>query len=191
MILFAYLGMTNYSRPILAVQDGDEFNYAGYISAVHVGISLVVSLVLFISYECGNFTKESLYRLPIPIVTKTRSFVLELEKLKLFKKNRGDARTQMIKKMDVKIQKHSNWMNLSLMAEASCESGFQFIFQSILAVPATLGLLKGAGSTGSFNDVLTLQNFSILAKFGSFAAACVSIRYLKINLKFDFFCSVF
>ena len=57
---FAYLGTTNYSRPILAVQDGDEFIYAGYISAVHVGISLVVSLVLFISYECGKFTKESL-----------------------------------------------------------------------------------------------------------------------------------
>ena len=102
---------------------------------------------------------------------------LEVKKLKLYKKKRGNARTKEIKKIEREIQKHSDWINLSLMTEAATESSFQFLFQSILAMPATLGLLKH--NRGSVDDLLTIQNFSIAASFVSFGMACVSIRYFQ------------
>ena len=187
---FAYLKTVG-SYPILAVENSDQFIYAGFISVAHVGISIIVSMVLFISTECGKFSRDSLYRLPIPFITKTREFSLELEKLKLFKEKRDDKRNKEIKKMDIKIQKHSNWINLSLMVEASFEASFQFLFQSVLALPATLGLFKQNLGSLDVDALLTQQNFSILASFVSFAMACVSIRYLFITLEFDYVMSYF
>ena len=166
----------NISQPIFAVKNDGEFGIATIISVAHVGISIFASMVLFISTECGKFTKDSLNRLPIPVITKVRAFWLEFLKLKLFKEKRSDDRTKKIKKMERKIQKHSDWINLSLMTEAATESSFQFVFQSIMAMPATLGLIEQ--NNGSVDDLLTLQNFSIAASFVSFGLACVSIRYL-------------
>ena len=132
---FAYLGtIVNHSNPILAVENGEDFIIAGIISATHVGISVIASMVLFLSTECGHFSRESLYRLPIPFVTKTRGFYLEYQKLKILREKRSDKKTTQIRKWENRIQKHSDWINLSLMTEASFESSFQFLFQSMLAV---------------------------------------------------------
>ena len=174
---FAYLGtIVNHSNPILAVENGEDFIIAGIISAIHVGISVIASMVLFLSTECGHFSRESLYRLPIPFVTKTRGFYLEYQKLKILRKKRSDKKTIQIRKWENRIQKHSDWINLSLMTEASFESSFQFLFQSMLAVPATFGLLNE--NLGSLNILVLIGYFSILASFVSFAGACVSIRYI-------------
>ena len=133
-------------------------------------------MVLFLSTECGHFSRESLYRLPIPFVIKTRGFYLEYQKLKILRKKRSDKKTMQIRKWENRIQKHSDWINLSLMTEASFESSFQFLFQSMLAVPATFGLLNE--NLGSLNILVLIGYFSILASFVSFAGACVSIRYI-------------
>ena len=147
-------------------------------------------MVLFISTECGRFSRDSLNRLPLPFITKSRGFLLEVEKLKQLKEKRSNARTKTIREMERKIQKHSDWINLSLMTEAATESSFQFLFQSILAMPATLGLIKH--NRGSVDDLLTLQNFSIAASFVSFGMACVSIRYFQsLTLYIHMFCILF
>ena len=66
--------------------------------------------------------------------------------------------------------------------------GFQFILQSIVAFPATLGLIRGAGN---FDDILTLQNFSILSSFITFSWTCQTLRYSRERQKTSVFPSDF
>ena len=133
-----------------------------------------MSMILFLFMECGHFCRDSLYRIPIPFVTKSYGFYLEYQKLRQLKMKRGFPKNKAIKVWTKKIQSHSDWINLSLMIEASFESAFQFLFQSILAFPVTLGLIIEAEGV---DDFLTTQNFSILISFWSFSWSCVSIRY--------------
>ena len=67
-------------------------------------------------------------------------------------------------------------------------SGFQFILQSMVAFPATLGLIRGAGN---FDDILTLQNFSILSSFITFSWTCQTLRYSREKQKTSVFPSDF
>ena len=121
---FAFLGTeTNINQTILAVEDAQQFFIAGIVSAVHIGISFLMSMIFFLCVEWGRFSKESLLRIPIPPVTKVVAFYYELQKLKLFRKKRGPERDGAIKKMTKTIEKYADWINLSLMLEASFESG--------------------------------------------------------------------
>ena len=163
----------NSNETILAVPTSNGFFIAGVISAIHVGLSIFMSIVFFLSMECRQFSRESLHKIPLPFVTKTYGFYLEYQKLSQLRKKRGKLRDKEVRKWTKKILSHSDWINISLMIEASFESAFQFIFQSIFALPTTLGLMRGAGK---IDDFLTIQNFSILTSFLSFSWACVTIR---------------
>ena len=168
----AYHGtIINTNQTILAVQNNSEFFYAGVISAIHIGLSFCMSMIFFIFMECGQFSKESIYRIPIPFVTKSYGFYLEYQKLKQLRLKRGFSKNKAIKAWSKKIQSHSDWINLSLMIEASFESAFQFLFQSILA----LDLMREASG---MDDFMTTRNLSILISFWSFSWSCVSIRYV-------------
>ena len=168
---------SNLNQTIFAVHQENEFLFASIISGVHVGLSFIISILIFVGMECGQFSRKSLCRIPIPFVSKSYGFYLEYQKLKQSKRRRGNARDIEIRKWSKKIQSHSDWINLSLMLEASFESVFQFLFQSIFVFPTTLGLIKKAEG---IDDFLTVPNFSILTSFLSFAAANVTIRYSTV-----------
>lgn len=184
----------NINQTLLAVKDTNEFFNAGVISAVHVALSFLISMIFFLCMECGHFSRESLYKIPLPFVTKSYGFFLEYQRLNQRRKKRGLSKDKAIKEWTKKIQSHSDWINLSLMIEASFESAFQFLFQSIFALPVTLGLLNEAEGV---DDFLTTQNFSILISFWSFSWTCVSIRYytgielgaLNLNKLFHMICT--
>ena len=121
---FAFLGTeTNINQTILAVEDAQQFFIAGIVSAVHIGISFLMSMIFFLCVEWGRFSKESLLRIPIPPVTKVVAFYYELQKLKLVWEKRGPKRDRAIKKMTKTMEDYADWINLSLMLEASFESG--------------------------------------------------------------------
>ena len=121
---FAFLGtLSNINQTILAVEDAQQFFIAGIVSAVHIGISFLMSMIFFLCVEWGRFSKESLLRIPIPPVTKVVAFYYELQKLKLFREKRGPKRDRAIKKMTKTMEDYADWINLSLMLEASFESG--------------------------------------------------------------------
>ena len=121
---FAYVGtLTNIDQSILAVQEKEQFFYAGIISAAHVIVSLLMSSIFFVCMEWGRFSKKSLCRIPIPIVTKTVGFYLEYQKLRLRRQNRSSSRDAEMKRIIKEIEAHSDWINLSLMVEAAYEAG--------------------------------------------------------------------
>ena len=53
-------------------------------------------------------------------------------------------------------------------------SGFQFLFQSLIAFPETLRLIREANG---IDEYLTIQNFSIVTSFLSFSWTCQTLRY--------------
>ena len=67
--------------------------------------------------------KESLSRIPIPLVSKAVGFFLEFKRLKLFREHSGAKRDRKVKKMTKDIETHSDYINLSLMVEAAFEAG--------------------------------------------------------------------
>ena len=96
---------------------------AGVVAAVHVGLSFIMSMIFFIIMEWGQFSRESLYKIPLPVITKLRAFYLEFSRLKQYRQRRGELREDKIKVWTEKIQKHTDYVNFSLMLEASYESG--------------------------------------------------------------------
>ena len=121
----AFVGtLTNINQTILAVQEPEQFFYAGVISSVHVAISFIMSLLFFVCMEWGRLSKkESLSRIPIPLVSKAVGFFLEFKRLKLFREQSGAERDRKVKKMTKDIETHSDYINLSLMVEAAFEAG--------------------------------------------------------------------
>ena len=100
-----------------------EIFMAGVVAAFHVGLSFCMSIIFFIIMDWGQFSRGSFYRIPLPVITKLRAFYLEFSRLMLYRQRRGETREDKIKGWTEKIQQHTDYVNFSLMLEASYESG--------------------------------------------------------------------
>ena len=164
----------------------NEWYVTGMVSAVHVGLSIVIALIIgaAINYgrECGV---ACITNLPIPIITKFIRFLLDLDLHGHFawsernqNKKSEKAYQEKKKKIDDEISAYEHIVNLSLIIEASIEASYQFFMQTIFVLPTVI--LAFTDPTGVFDwaNLFNIRFASIGMSFASF-----SFGFYKIRLK--------
>lgn len=117
-------------------------------------------------------------RIPIPLVTKGRKLLLHVKlhdlHVSMPSDETGNERRDHVLKVrehNLKIEKNSKFVNISMIIEATIESSFQLWFQTLYMFPIFVGLNK---NTFSSSNLLTIV--SIVASFLTTAYTMVIIR---------------
>ena len=162
----------------------NEWYVAGVVSAVHVGLSIVIALIIGVAInfrrECGT---ACITNLPIPIITKFNRFLWDLARHRNFAWRESNTETEKTyqdkkKQIDDEISSYEHIVNLSLIIEASIEASFQFFMQTIFVLPTVI--LAFTDPTGVFDwaNLFNIRFASIAMSFASF-----SFGFYKIRLK--------
>ena len=108
--------------------DAYEWTYAGIVCAVHVGLPLVISVLIWALLERRTFGLKSFIRLPIPMIAKIYRTFCDWKLFNL-KTGSGKENEEEMKKWLKKLEDHEDLVNLSLITESGAEASFQFFFQ--------------------------------------------------------------
>ena len=142
-------------------EDPESWRTIALISLAHVILSF---LMPFLVYFTAIYKKEegfwkNIWKFPNPMITKYRKFMLEHQEHKLRSLSDEEERKKRILKVKKKQEKHTRFLNVSLINEAAMESSFQLWFQTLYMFPIVLFLLGGeSGSSKTEN----LKNNSML-----------------------------
>ena len=158
----------------------DEWFTLGVVSAVHVGLSVVVAFIIWAAVEfgreCGAF---SFINLPIPVITKFYKFICDIS----FYTNEHERRNTSEKtyqaekkKIEHKITVYENVVNLSLIIEASVESSFQFFLQTTFILPSIVLAFMDQSKGFDWTDLVNIRFLSIGMSFISFSFGFLKIR---------------
>ena len=155
------------------------------MSGVHVGLSVVVALIIWVALDLGRECgMPSITHLPIPLITKFKRFLLDITLYKHFawterNKNEETEKTYQAKKKHINdaISSYENVVNLSLIIEASIEASFQFFMQTIFLLPTVI--LAFTDPTGVFDwaNLFNIRFASIAMSFASFSFGFYKIRF--------------
>ena len=118
---------------------------AGVVSFVHCGLPVFFGLLFWIILELEDNSSGdnwNIFRIPLPFITKMYKFHCDKNYYTLKAQNQDKKDYEKsLKKCQIKIEKHANAVNFSMITEAALESSFQFFFQSVYYIP-TLGITK-------------------------------------------------
>ena len=146
-----------------------EWWSAGLVSALHVVFPVVTAIIIWAIIEIKSFSRKSILRFPLPPFTKFYTMICDVN---LYKNYEDEEKNRKWKN---KLEEQSNFVITSMIVEASCESGFQFWFQTIYLMPSLILSFVNVGG-GSLTDLFNWRIFSIVSSFGTFAWAFYSIR---------------
>ena len=155
----------------------NEWFIAGVIGIVHCVLPIVMSLVLWTIYECGQSSSFSIFNLPLPFLSQLKRFLCDIELYKLYaNRNEETEKDFETKKMSIlnQISSHEHIVNMSLILEASLESSFQFFFQTTYQLPRIILAFTTTGF--KIEELFTWKLFSIVMSFVSFSMAFNKIR---------------
>ena len=130
---------------------------------------VVTAIIIWAIIEIRSFSKTSILRFPLPPFTKFYTMICDVN---LYKNYEDEEKSRKWKN---KLEEQSNFVITSMIVEASCESGFQFWFQTIYLMPSLILSFVNVGG-GSLTDLFNWRIFSIVSSFGTFAWAFYSIR---------------
>lgn len=164
--------------------DPSDWSIAGTVSYLHCGLAFLISIFIWWEIiETGEKCVSSIFKLPLPFITKTHKFLCEMELFENYSwSNRNDnsfTKKQYEEKKNIIAKKASsieNIVNLSLIIEASVESSFQFFFQTVYALPNIVLTFTDPSGSLTWNDLFNWKTSSILLSFISFAWAFYVIR---------------
>ena len=158
-------------------EDPESWRTIALISLAHVIVSL---LMPFFVYFTAIYKKEegfNIWKFPNPIITKYRKFMLEHQEHKLRSFPDEEERKKRILKVKKKQEKHTRFLNVSLINEAAMESSFQLWFQTLYMFPIVLFFLGGeSGTLKEWKPDRISVSFSILSSFISLTYSVVYIR---------------
>ena len=163
-----------------------EWYVLGVVSAVHVGLSIVIALIIWAAInfgqECGGMS--CITNLPIPIITKFNRFLLDLARHRNFawkKSNTETEKTYQAKKkqIDDEISAYEHIVNLSLIIEASIEASFQFFMQTIFVLPTVILAFTDPMGVFDWANLFNIRFASIVMSFASFSYGFYKIRFTK------------
>ena len=74
-------------------------------------------------------------------------------------------------------EKNENKVNTSLIIEASLESSFHFLFQTLFILPTIIMNFTNVHGTSDLSDLVDWKLASIIISFGTFAFTTCKIRF--------------
>ena len=173
--------------------DPNDWSIAGTVSYLHCGLPFLIAILIWWELIGENWVPASIFKLPLPFVTKAHKFICEMELFEnyswssrndnSFTKKQYEEKKKIISKKASSIE---NIVNLSLIIEASVESSFQFFFQTVFALPNIVLTFTDPDGSLSWTDLFNWKTFSILLSFISFAWAFYVIRSVIVVLNRDF-----
>ena len=143
----------------------------GYVSLAHCVSPVLWGLLVFLSLHT-----KSLWKIPIPIVTKLRRFIIEC---KYFNHRTKRHFMGSVTTHENNLKNSINIVNLSLINEASTESTFQIWIQTVNLMPFILlntSHSLAPGARPQIDEFLNMRGFSILTSFISIAMSFYNIR---------------
>ena len=149
------------------------------ISLAHVILSFLMPFLVYFTaiYKKKNGFWKSIWKFPNPMITKYRKFMLEHREHKLRSFPDEEERKKRILKVKKKQEKHTRFLNVSLINEAAMESSFQLWFQTLYMFPIVLFFLGGeSGTLNEWKPDRISVSFSILSSFISLTYSVVYIR---------------
>ena len=164
--------------------ESNEWFVSGVVSGVHVGLSVVIALIIWVAVDFGRECElASITHLPIPLITKVNRFLLDIDLYKHLttERNAETEKTYLARKkqIDDEISAYEHVVNLSLIIEASIEASFQFFMQTIFVLPTVI--LAFTDPTGVFDwaNLFNIRFASIAMSFASFSFGFYKIRYTR------------
>ena len=176
-------------------EDTNDWVIAGTVSSLHCVLPFVFSFIIgAILIRHAGCALVSVFKFPIPFLTKMYSFICErkLYKILAWKERNKDkesgAQFESEKKTILdRISAHDHIVNLSLIIESSVESSFQFFFQTVFLWPSIILTFINTNVSGGASDITDLFNrktFSIGLSFATFSMSFYRIRYEPIFFKY-------
>ena len=165
----------------------NEWYVAGMVSAVHVGLSIVIALITGAAINFGRECEVSyITNLPLPIITKFNRFLWDLDLHENFawscrNTNSETEKTYQDKKkqIDDEISAYEHIVNLSLIIEASIEASFQFFMQTIFVLPTVILAFTDPMGVFDWANLFNIRFASIVMSFASFSYGFYKIRFTK------------
>ena len=118
---------TCYPQEVSRFNDPTDWLMMTWISGVHLVLPLIMCLLCSVNFfRSGAWWKMIC---TIKSFAKFRAFLLEKELFKAMAESEPEG--QLIKDCKEKLDGHENCLTLSLLIESSCESSFQFFFQTL------------------------------------------------------------
>ena len=161
-------------------EDPESWRTIAMISLAHVILSFLMPFFVFFTaiYKKKDGFCKNIWKFPNPMITKYRKFMLEHQEHKLRSRSDEEERKKRILKVKKKQEKHTRFLNISLINEAAMESSFQLWFQTLYMFPIVLFFLGGeSGSLKEWKQEARISiSFSILSSFISLTYSVVYIR---------------
>ena len=154
-------------------EDGATYNLIGYITLAHCINPFFIGFLIFTSLQ-----NRSIWKIPVPSVTKLRRFILEC---KFFHERTKEYFIRNIVSYENNLKECINFVNLSLITEASSESTFQIWLQTLNMMPFIIinisrYLNQDNGTKSQIDEFFSLRGFSILTSFISISTSFYNIR---------------
>ena len=149
------------------------------ISLAHVILSFLMPFLVFFTaiYKKKDGFWKNIWKFPNPMITKYRKFMLEYQEHKLRSFPDEEERKKRILKVKKKQEKHTRFLNVSLINEAAMESSFQLWFQTLYMFPIVLFFL--GGESGCLRTEVIIGTISILCSFISLTYSVNSVVYIR------------
>ena len=144
--------------------DGAKYRMIGYSTLAHCINPFFIGLLIFISLR-----NRSVWKIPVPLVTKLRRFILEC---KFFQRRTNKYFMRNIVNYEDNLKECINFVNLSLITEASSESTFHIWIQTLNMMPFIILNMSGS----QIHEFFNLRGFSILTSFISISTSFYNIR---------------
>ena len=154
---------------------------------IHIILPFFFAFFVFFTLLCSKILKFDRYlffKIPLPPFTKFHKTLIEIRSF-MNNKNKEDAKyeqtnTDLIQELeDQKII-----TTVSMIVEASMESSFQFLFQSLFSLPTlVIAYLDIHEGKLSMSQLVNWKNVSIVLSFLSFALSSFNIRYVVYERK--------
>ena len=151
-------------------------------SLVHIILPFVFTFFVFLTLLCSKILKFDRYlffKIPLPPFTKFHKTLIEIRSF-LNNKNKEDAKYEQTNTALIQeLEDQKIITTISMIVEASMESSFQFLFQSIFSLPTlVLAYLDLHEGKLSMTQLVNWKNVSIVLSFLSFALSSFNIRYV-------------
>ena len=155
-------------------EDPESWRTIAMISLAHVILSFLMPFLVYFTaiYKKKDGFWKNIWKFPNPMITKYRKFMLEHQEHKLRSLSDEEERKKRILKVKKKQEKHTRFLNISLINEAAMESSFQLWFQTLYMFPIVLSI----GSLKEWKLDRISVSFSILSSFISLTYSVVYIR---------------
>ena len=155
-------------------EDGANYNLIGYITLAHCVSPFLLGFFIFAFLE-----NKSIWKIPVPIVTKLRRFILECQ---FFHERTKEYFMRNIIKYENNLKECISFVNLSSITEASSESAFQIWIQTLNMMPLIILIISkylnqdDIHKSAQIDDLLNLRGFSILTSFVTISTSFYNIR---------------